>query len=281
MKTNYELRYAANPEDAKHYDTSRLRHDFLIETLFTPNEVNMVYSMYDRMIVGGAMPAGEKLVLEAIDPLKAPYFTTRREVGIYNVGEGNGIVRVGNEAYSLGYKEALYIGRGDREVTFESVDANSPAKFYFNSTTAHTEYPCRKVTKDDAVSVHMGSLEMSNERTINKMLVNQVLPTCQLQMGMTELATGSVWNTMPAHVHSRRMEAYFYFEVPEGQAVCHLMGEPQETRHIWMKGNQAVLSPEWSIHSAAATHNYTFIWGMGGENLDYGDQDVYEITDLK
>lgn len=281
MKTNYELRYAANPEDAKHYDTSRLRHDFLIETLFTPNEVNMVYSMYDRMIVGGAMPAGEKLLLEAIDPLKAPYFTTRREVGIYNVGEGNGIVRVGNEAYSLGYKEALYIGRGDREVTFESVDANSPAKFYFNSTTAHTEYPCRKVTKDDAVSVHMGSLEMSNERTINKMLVNQVLPTCQLQMGMTELATGSVWNTMPAHVHSRRMEAYFYFEVPEGQAVCHLMGEPQETRHIWMKGNQAVLSPEWSIHSAAATHNYTFIWGMGGENLDYGDQDVYEITDLK
>lgn len=137
------------------------------------------------------------------------------------------------------------------------------------------------MTKADAISVHMGSLEMSNERTINKMLVNQVLPTCQLQMGMTELATGSVWNTMPAHVHSRRMEAYFYFEVPENQAVCHLMGEPQETRHIWMKGNQAVLSPEWSIHSAAATHNYTFIWGMGGENLDYGDQDFYEITDLK
>lgn len=156
-----------------------------------------------------------------------------------------------------------------------------PAKFYFNSTTAHQSYPCKKVTKADAISVHMGSLEMSNERTINKMLVNQVLPTCQLQMGMTELATGSVWNTMPAHVHSRRMEAYSYFEVPESQAVCHLMGEPQETRHIWMKGNQAVLSPEWSIHSAAATHNYTFIWGMGGENLDYGDQDFYEITDLK
>jgi 4-deoxy-L-threo-5-hexosulose-uronate ketol-isomerase len=145
----------------------------------------------------------------------------------------------------------------------------------------HTSYPCRKVTKQDAICAHMGSLEMSNERNINKMLVNQVLPTCQLQMGMTELAPGSVWNTMPAHTHSRRMEAYFYFEVPESQAVCHLMGEPQETRHIWMKGNQAVLSPEWSIHSAAATHNYTFIWGMGGENLDYGDQDFYEITDLK
>lgn len=281
MKTNYELRYASNPVDAKAYDTARLRKDFLIETLFTANEVNMVYSMYDRMIVGGAMPTTETLKLEAIDPLKAPYFTTRREVGIFNVGEGAGIVKVGEDVFELDFKEALYIGSGDRDVYFESKDANHPAKFYFNSTTAHQIYPCKKVTKADAISVHMGSLEMSNERTINKMLVNQVLPTCQLQMGMTELATGSVWNTMPAHVHSRRMEAYFYFEVPESQAVCHLMGEPQETRHIWMKGDQAVLSPEWSIHSAAATHNYTFIWGMGGENLDYGDQDFFEITDLK
>lgn len=281
MKTNYELRYASNPVDAKTYDTSRLRKDFLIETLFVEDEVNMVYSMYDRMIVGGAMPAKEKLKLEAIDPLKAPYFTTRREIGIFNVGEGVGVVQVGEEVFELGFKEALYIGSGERDVFFESKDQACPAKFYFNSTTAHKCYPCKKVTKADAISVHMGSLEMSNERTINKMLVNQVLPTCQLQMGMTELATGSVWNTMPAHVHSRRMEAYFYFEVPESQAVCHLMGEPQETRHIWMKGNQAVLSPEWSIHSAAATHNYTFIWGMGGENLDYGDQDFYEITDLK
>ena len=281
MKTNYELRYASNPVDAKTYDTSRLRRDFLIETLFVEDEVNMVYSMYDRMIVGGAMPVKEKLKLEAIDPLKAPYFTTRREIGIFNVGEGVGVVQVGEEVFELGFKEALYIGSGERDVFFESKDPAYPAKFYFNSTTAHQSYPCKKVTKADAISVHMGSLEMSNERTINKMLVNQVLPTCQLQMGMTELATGSVWNTMPAHVHSRRMEAYFYFEVPESQAVCHLMGEPQETRHIWMKGNQAVLSPEWSIHSAAATHNYTFIWGMGGENLDYGDQDFYEITDLK
>lgn len=281
MKTNYELRYASNPVDAKTYDTSRLRKDFLIETLFVADEVNMVYSMYDRMIVGGAMPVKEKLKLEAIDPLKTPYFTTRREIGIFNVGEGVGVVQVGEEVFELGFKEALYIGSGERDVFFESKDTACPAKFYFNSTTAHQSYPCKKVTKADAISVHMGSLEMSNERTINKMLVNQVLPTCQLQMGMTELATGSVWNTMPAHVHSRRMEAYFYFEVPESQAVCHLMGEPQETRHIWMKGNQAVFSPEWSIHSAAATHNYTFIWGMGGENLDYGDQDFYEITDLK
>ena len=280
MKTNYELRYAAHPEDARHYDTARLRRDFLVERVFAPNEVNMVYSMYDRMVVGGAMPADEELLLEAIDPLRAPYFTTRREVGIYNVG-GPGVVTVGSETFSLDFKEALYIGRGDREVRFASVDAAQPAKFYFNSTSAHTAYPCRKVTKADAVVASMGSLETSNKRNINKMLVNQVLPTCQLQMGMTELATGSVWNTMPAHTHSRRMEAYFYFELPQDQAVCHFMGEPQETRHLWMKGEQAVLSPEWSIHSAAATHNYTFIWGMGGENLDYGDQDFSEITDLK
>ena len=254
MKTNYEIRYAAHPEDAKSYDTKRIRRDFLIEKVFAADEVNMVYSMYDRMVVGGAMPVGEELKLEAVDPLKAEYFTTRREVGIFNVGLGEGVVKVGGETFTLGYKEALYIGRGDRDVFFASKDPANPAKFYFNSVTAHKEYPCRKVTKADAVVAHMGSLE---------------------------LAPGSVWNTMPAHVHSRRMEAYFYFEVPEEQAVCHFMGEIDETRHIWMKGDQAVLSPEWSIHSAAATHNYTFIWGMGGENQDYGDQDFSKITDLK
>ncbi len=280
MRTNYETRYAAHPEDAKGYDTQRLRRDFLIEKIFSTDEVNMVYSMYDRMIVGGAMPVNEALLLEAIDPLKADHFTTRREVGIFNVG-GKGIVRVGNDTFELDYKEALYIGRGDYDVTFSSADKDHPAKFYFNSTTAHCQYPCKKITKDNAIVAHMGSLEMSNERNINKMIVNQVLPTCQLQMGMTELLTGSVWNTMPAHTHSRRMEAYFYFELPEDQVVCHLMGEPQETRHIWMKGEQAVLSPEWSIHSAAATHSYTFIWGMGGENLDYSDQDFTEITALR
>lgn len=280
MKTNYQLRYASNPVDAKNYDTKRLRNDFLIERLFADDEVNMVYSMYDRMIVGGAMPKAEELKLEAIPPLKADYFTTRREIGVFNVG-GSGYIMVGNEKFMLNFKEALYIGRGDREVVFGSDNAEEPAKFYFNSTTAHKEYPCRVVTKKDALVAHMGSLETSNERNINKMIVSQILPTCQLQMGMTELMPGSVWNTMPAHVHSRRMEAYFYFEVPAGQAVCHLMGEPEETRHIWMKNDQAVLSPEWSIHSAAGTHNYTFIWGMGGENQDYGDQDFYDINELK
>ena len=191
------------------------------------------------------------------------------------------MVVAGDREYTLGYKEALYLGAGDREVTFASRNAANPAKFYFNSTTADCSYPDKKVTKADAIVAHTGSLEGSNDRDINKMIVNQVLPTCRLQMGMTELRSGSVWNTMPAHVHSRRMETYFYFEVPEEHAVCHFMGEPQHTRHIWMRGEQAVLSPEWSIHSAAATHNYTFIWGMGGENLDYGDQDFSAITDLR
>lgn len=280
MKTNYELRYATNPTDAKNYTTERLRNDFLIKTVFAADEVNMVYSMYDRMIVGGAMPVNETLHLEAIEPLKQPVFLMRREFGTFNVG-GPGIVKVGNETYELDYKEALYLGSGDREVYFESKDKNNPAKFYFNSATAHRNYPDKKITKADAEVAEMGSLETSNHRNINKMIVNQVLETCQLQMGMTELAPGSVWNTMPAHVHSRRMEAYFYFEVPADQAVCHFMGEIDETRHIWMHNEQAVLSPEWSIHSGAGTSNYTFIWGMAGENLDYGDQDFSKITELK
>ena len=280
MKTNYEIRYAAHPEDARAYDTERLRRDFLIEHLFAPNEVNMVYSMYDRMVVGGAMPAGEELLLEAIDPLKAPFFLTRREMGIFNVG-GPAVITVGEERFELAYKEALYLGRGDRRISFASVEADRPALLYFNSLPAHCTYPDRKITKAEAIVARMGSAEESNLRCINKMIVNQVLPTCQLQMGMTELAPGSVWNTMPAHVHSRRMEAYFYFEVPDRQAICHFMGEVEQTRHLWLKGNQTVLSPEWSIHSAAGTSAYTFIWGMGGENLDYADQDFALITDLR
>ncbi len=280
MKTNYELRYSSHPQDAKHYDTARLRKEHLVETIFTTDEVNMVYSMYDRLVVGGAMPVNEKLTLETIEPLKSEFFLSRREFGTFNVG-GAGKITVDGTVFELGYKEALYLGAGNRTVTFESVDAKNPAKFYFNSAVAHKTFPDRKITKADAIVMELGSLETANHRNINKMLVCQVLETCQLQMGMTELATGSVWNTMPAHTHSRRMEAYFYFEVPEDQAVCHFMGEVTETRHIWMKGDQAVISPEWSIHSAAATSNYTFIWGMAGENLDYSDQEFSKITDLK
>ncbi len=280
MKTNYEVRYASHPADVKHYDTARIREHYHIPAVFTADEVNMVYSMHDRIIAGGAMPVGEALKLEAIDIVRMPYFLSRRELGIFNVG-GDGVVVVDGKEYALAYKEALYVGRGDREVIFKSVDGAAPAKFYFNSAPAHTAYPDRKITREDAIVVDMGSLEESNQRTINKMIVNQVLPTCELQMGMTELKPGSTWNTMPAHTHNRRMEVYFYFEVPEGQAVCHFMGEPSETRHIWMKGEQAVISPEWSIHSACATSNYTFIWGMGGENLDYGDMDGLKTDELK
>jgi len=280
MKTNYEIRYASHPDDAKKYDTGRLRKEFLVENLFVTNEVNMVYTLFDRLVVGGAMPVNETLTLEAIDPLKSEFFLSRRELGIYNIG-GAGKVAVAGVEFELGYKEALYLGSGDRNVSFESNDASCPAKFYFNSAPAHKTFPDRKITKADAIVMELGSLETANHRNINKMLVCQVLETCQLQMGMTELQVGSVWNTMPAHTHSRRMEAYFYFEVPEGNAVCHFMGEPTETRHIWMQGEQAVISPEWSIHSAAATSNYTFIWGMAGENLDYSDQNFYKHTELR
>ena len=280
MKTSYEIRYAANPADAKHYDTARIRQEFLIETVFAADEVNMVYSLYDRMIAGGAMPVNEELKLEAIDPLKAQFFLERRELGIFNVG-GEGCVKVGDKVYEMSYKEALYLGRGQRDVFFCSKDAQKPAKFYFCSANAHTSYPDYQTTIAEAVHMHLGSLEESNERTINRMLVKEVVPTCQLQMGMTELNPGSTWNTMPAHTHNRRMEVYFYFEIPADQAVCHFMGEPDETRHIWMKGEQAVISPTWSIHSACATRNYTFIWAMCGENLDYNDMDGVATTDLK
>ncbi len=244
------------------------------------DEINMVYTMYDRLIVGGAVPVNEKLELSAIDPLRAPFFLWRRELGIINVG-GAGTVEVDGKTFELDYKEALYLGKGDRNVFFSSKDSNQPARFYFNSAPAHAVYPDRKVTKADAVVVEMGSLEESNHRVINKLIVNQVLPTCQLQMGMTELKPGSVWNTMPPHTHNRRMEAYFYFEVPKNQAVCHFMGEIDETRHIWMQNEEAVISPVWSIHSASATSNYTFIWGMAGENIDYGDMDTCTPNDLR
>ncbi|MGV8829834.1 MAG: 5-dehydro-4-deoxy-D-glucuronate isomerase [Breznakibacter sp.] len=277
---SYELRYASHPEDAKNYDTTRLRREFLIETVFTADTINWVYSMYDRYMVGGALPVAQKLTLQVVDDLKAQYFLQRRELGIINVG-GKGRVSVDGTVYELDYKEALYIGSGNKEVVFESVDASAPAMFYLNSAPAHKQLPTKKVTKNEAEVVMMGSLEGSNHRQINKMLVNSVVETCQMQMGMTELKPGSVWNTMPAHTHNRRMEAYFYFEVPQGQAVCHFMGPTDETRHIWMKNNQAVLSPSWSIHSAAGTSNYTFIWGMAGENLDYGDMDIRQPDELK
>lgn len=278
MKT--ELRFAGHPADVKGYDTVKLRKEFLIENVFVPDDISLVYSLYDRLIVGGAMPVKKSLKLEATDELKASYFLERREMGMINVG-GEAEISADGSTYKLGFKEALYFGKETRDVIFRSVDSSSPAKLYINSAPAHHKYPSKKTTLNDAEIVITGSPEASNHRTINKLLVNSVLPTCQLQMGMTELKPGSVWNTMPVHTHNRRMEAYFYFEVPEKQAICHFMGDPDETRHIWMKNDQAVLSPSWSIHSAAGTSNYTFIWGMAGENLDYGDMDVRNPDSLK
>jgi len=280
MSTIFDERFAVHPQDAKSYDTERLRKEFLIENVMVADQIRLSYSQYDRYIVGGAVPVKGILTLEPIDPLKADYFCERRELGIINVG-GSGTITVDGTVYELGFKEALYVGRGSKSVLFSSRNAAEPARFYINSAPAHKEYPTKKVTLKDAEVVEMGTMADSNARKINKLLVNSVVQTCQLQMGMTELKPGSVWNTMPVHTHSRRMEAYFYFEVREGQSICHFMGDPKETRHIWMQNEQAVLSPTWSIHSAAGTSNYTFIWGMAGENLDYGDMDIVKPDQLR
>jgi len=276
---NYEVRFSNHPEDAKQYGTERLRKEFLVEKLMVPGEINMVYSMNDRYIVGGAIPDTE-LELTTIDPLKSQYFCDRRELGIINVG-GAATIRVDDLSYELAYKEALYVGAGARQIIMISKEKKNPAHLYFNSAPAHKAFPCKKVSLADAEVAEMGALEQSNARKINKLLVNSVIETCQLQMGMTELKPGSVWNTMPPHLHDRRMEAYFYFEVPKGQAICHFMGDPKETRHIWMQNEQAVISPPWSIHSAAGTSNYIFIWGMAGENLDYGDMDMIQPNEIR
>lgn len=275
-----ELRYAAHPDDVKSYGTDKLRKEFLIENIFIADEISLVYSLYDRYMAGGAMPVKKALKLESPDELKAGQFLDRREMGIINVG-GDAVIEGGGKIYKLAFKEALYLGKGTPDVVFKSADQKNPAKLYINSAPAHKTYPSKKVTRNEAEVVMLGNAETSNLRTLNKLLVNSVIETCQLQMGMTELQKGSVWNTMPVHTHNRRMEAYFYFEVPDKQAICHFMGDPDETRHIWMKNEQAVLSPSWSIHSAAGTSNYTFIWGMAGENLDYGDMDVRQPDSLK
>lgn len=277
--TKYSSRYASSPEAVKQYDTKQLRDEFLIDDLMTEDEIVLTYSHYDRYIAGSAVPVKD-LTLETIDPLKAGYFLERREMGIINVG-GNGSIVVEGTTYELGFKDALYIGSGNKEVIFKSVDSKNPAKFYINSAPAHTNYPTKKVSLAEANKLELGTMETANHRTVNQMIIGGVVTTCQLQMGMTELRPGSVWNTMPAHVHDRRMEVYFYLDIPENQAVCHFMGQPQETRHIWMNNHQAVISPPWSIHSGSGTSNYTFIWGMAGENLDYGDMDVCKITDLR
>lgn len=277
---NYETRYASNPEAVKAYDTGKLRDEFLIQSLFNEEGFNWVYSHYDRFMVSGLKPSDKEVLLETIDPLKSEYFLERREMGIINIG-GPGVIKADGNEYNLDNKEALYLGQGNKEVVFSSQSKDNPAKFYINSAPAHKAFPNKKIGKEDVEVIELGAAETANARTLRKYIVNSVVDVCQLQMGMTSIKPGSSWNTMPAHVHDRRMEVYFYFEIPNDQAVSHFMGQPQETRHIWIQNEQAVISPPWSIHCGSGTSNYSFIWGMAGENLDYGDMDVCKINELR
>jgi len=285
-----EVRTAASPRDVKHYTTERLREEFLIQELFKPDEMKMVYSHIDRIITGAAMPVKGEMVLTAGDELRAEYFLQRREMGAINIG-GAGTITVDGRVYEVGHKEAMYIGRGSKDIRFASKEAASPAKFYINSCPAHAVYPTVLIKPEgeeaegvvivkDHNKVVTGSLEDSNARTICKYIVTDQVQSCQLAMGMTNLEAGSVWNTMPSHTHERRMEVYFYFSMPEDAFVMHFMGEPTETRHIVMRNEEAVISPSWSIHSGCGSRAYTFIWGMCGENQDYGDMDNISNKDL-
>lgn len=284
-----ELRTASSPRDVKHYTTERLREEFLIQGLFVPGEIKMVYSHIDRIITGSAVPV-EPIQLTAGEELRADYFLQRREMGVINIGPA-GIITIDGRAYTVGHKEGMYIGMGAKEITFASADPEQPAKFYFNSAPAHTTYPTVLIkpegeAEDGVVivkqenKVELGSLEQSNHRTICKYILPGQVESCQLVMGMTKLEPGSVWNTMPSHTHDRRMEVYLYFDMPEDAFVVHYMGEPQETRHIIMRNEEAVISPSWSIHSGSGTQAYTFIWGMVGENQDFDDMDGIAMTDL-
>ena len=286
-----EVRTASSPKDVKYYDTERLREEFLIQGLFTPDSINMVYSHIDRIITGAAVPAAKPLMLTAGDELRADYFLERREMGIINIG-GAGTIDIDGKKYSVGHKDGMYIGRGAKDISFESADASKPAKFYFNSTPAHTSYPTKLIklegeASDDTViikdsnKVELGTLEESNHRVINKYILPGQVESCQLVMGMTALKPGSVWNTMPCHTHDRRMEVYLYFELPEDAFVTHYMGEPAQTRHIIMRNEEAVISPSWSIHAGSGSRAYTFIWGMAGENQTFTDMDDVRNQDLR
>ena len=278
-----ELRTASSPRDVKHYTTDRLREEFLIDDLFAPDEIKLVYSHIDRIITGSATPTDKELVLTAGDELRAEYFLQRRELGVINIG-GSGVITVDGKEYHVDYKEGMYIGMGSKDISFKSDNAQQPAKFYLNSAPAHMAYPTVLIKPEgqaeegvvivkDCNKVELGSLEDSNHRTICKYILPGQVESCQLVMGMTHLEPGSVWNTMPSHTHDRRMEVYLYFEMPEDAFVMHYMGEPTETRHIVVRNEQAVISPSWSIHSGSGSRNYTFIWGMVGENQAFDDMD--------
>ena len=279
-----DIRYSANQKDVKRYTTQELRDEFLITGLYQPDRVVAVYSHVDRMVTFGCMPVTREISLddgiEVYANFGTNYILQRREIGIFNIG-GKGSIKVDGTVYELDYKDCLYITMGAKEVLFSSADGSHPAKFYMVSAPAHTAYETKLLTLADAAKRPVGDAATSNKRVINQFIHPDVLKTCQLCMGMTVLEPGSVWNTMPAHTHERRMEIYTYFEVPDDQVVFHFMGEGDETRHIVMHNEDAVISPSWSIHAGAGTSNYTFIWAMGGENQEFDDMDHIKTTDLR
>lgn len=277
-----DIRQSIHSDHAKTLDTTGLRKEFLIENIFTADRYTMTYSHIDRIIVGGVMPVTRSVSVggEVGKQLGVSYFLERRELGVINIG-GPGTITVDGTCYEIGHRDALYVGKDAKEVVFESVEKTKPARFYYNCAPAHTTYPTTRVTPADVVPVTLGEDVTSNRRTINKYFVPDVLETCQLSMGLTELAPGNLWNTMPCHTHERRMEVYFYFGLEENSCVFHMMGRPQETRHIVVQNEQAVISPSWSIHSGVGTRAYTFIWGMVGENQVFDDMDHVKVGDLR
>ncbi len=275
-----KILHSVHPDDFKQYDTALVRERFLIDGIVQKDSIEFVYTHYDRMMVGAANPINQQLLLESYPNLRADYFLERREIGIINVA-GDGYIVADGQTYNLGKFDCLYIGKGVKSVAFSSKNSDNPAVFYLLSAPAHTSYPTTLMSIGEAAKVNAGSLATANERTINKYIHAEGIKSCQLVMGLTILQTGSVWNTMPAHTHDRRMEAYFYFDLPVGQKIVHYMGKGDETRHIMMNNYEAVVSPPWSIHSGSGTTNYNFIWGMAGENLDYTDMDPVSITDLR
>ncbi|QCR36325.1 5-dehydro-4-deoxy-D-glucuronate isomerase [Nissabacter sp. SGAir0207] len=277
-----QVRQSIHSDHAKQLDTAGLRREFLIEKIFEDDTYTMTYSHIDRIIIGGIKPVQKTVSIggEVGKQLGVSYFLERRELGVINIG-GPGLIVVDGETFEVGNEEALYVGKGAEVVEFSSVEASRPAKFYYNSAPAHTTYPNRKITLAEASPQTLGEDATSNRRTINKFIVPDVLPTCQLTMGLTKLADGNLWNTMPCHTHERRMEVYFYFDMDEETAVFHMMGQPQETRHLLVQNEQAVISPSWSIHAGVGTKRYTFIWGMIGENQVFGDMDHVAVRDLR
>ena len=278
--SSIDEREAAHPRDVKRYDTEALRQDFLVERIFVPGELTRTYSHYDRMIVGGATPVSKSLALDAFAPTGTPFFLARRELGVINIG-GAGTVTVDGKQFELPNLDALYVGLGAKEVSFSSADPANPAKFYLTSAPAHREAPHQLIRQSDANTLHLGSAETSNKRTIRQYIMPNTTGTNQLVMGMTALEPGSVWNSMPCHTHTRRMEAYLYFNLDPAHRVFHFMGEPTETRHLLVANEQAVISPNWSIHCGCGTSNYAFVWAMAGDNVEFTDMDAAPVEMLR